>query len=552
MIGKRGLNPADQFRKIKKKQEIKKGKEKEAALRETRDLLDNPEKIEQEIQKVQSEWDSSKLDKSLKDRVAELKMMKAVALKKQKIKGATGAPPSTALASSQPPPLQIPAYPYGPMMPAPFAYPGFYGLPMGMGAPPPPPPPPPPYPLMYNGQNGVPPPPPRAALPRGQPSAGRSFGGPYRGYDYNGRKAGGGVVGGRGRGGHGGRGGDTVDPLDPSGEGYTERFGSKTRRPPQQQPQQLEPQHSEVVRGGTMASEVKEEQKREQGPEEASGGCAVEAEALTENSDKWSAWATTGYGDEEQHDQDQDRNGEEEQDQDEVEREDQDDQGEYEHLVGEDAVVDEKEQEEYEEVSAASVPVDSAPSAYSMPLTFAYALPSAEEIMRRRFTVQDDACPGPGPAPQSASSDGLADDDEPIKVLKRQRESDSEEAGIVTSGLSVLGTYASDDDDEVEDEPECAAGEAEVSEVIEDRVEVDGPRQGPAARPLKLVLPTSLIPAAARNRAKPKPTNPDDGQPPSKQPRLVSDQFADDDNDEMSAFFGEISKQGPETNELVV
>jgi hypothetical protein len=85
-MGKRELNPADAYRKQQKKKDIQKSKKDQKVVREVQDLLNDPEKIEKEIQRVQSEADSNKLDKTYKDRLRELKMMKSVALKKQQVR----------------------------------------------------------------------------------------------------------------------------------------------------------------------------------------------------------------------------------------------------------------------------------------------------------------------------------------------------------------------------------------------------------------------------------------------------------------------------------
>ena len=50
---KKGLNPADSFRKTIRKQEIKKNKKHVAQIKEVRDLLSDPEKIEAEIERMQ-------------------------------------------------------------------------------------------------------------------------------------------------------------------------------------------------------------------------------------------------------------------------------------------------------------------------------------------------------------------------------------------------------------------------------------------------------------------------------------------------------------------
>ena len=89
-MGRKELNPADVYRKQQRKKELKKCKETRNVVRSVQELLSDPNKIEEEIQKAQKESDASALDKGLKDRIKELKMMKSVALTKQKIDIASG------------------------------------------------------------------------------------------------------------------------------------------------------------------------------------------------------------------------------------------------------------------------------------------------------------------------------------------------------------------------------------------------------------------------------------------------------------------------------
>ena len=89
-MGRKELNPADVYRKEQRKKDLKKCKENRTVVRAVRELLSDPNKIEEEIQKAQKESDGSQLDRSLKDRVKELKMMKSVAVTKQKIDIASG------------------------------------------------------------------------------------------------------------------------------------------------------------------------------------------------------------------------------------------------------------------------------------------------------------------------------------------------------------------------------------------------------------------------------------------------------------------------------
>ena len=89
-MGRKELNPADVYRKQQRKKELKKCKETRNVVRSVQELLSDPNKIEEEIQKAQKASDASALDKGLKDRIKELKMMKTVAVTKQKIDIASG------------------------------------------------------------------------------------------------------------------------------------------------------------------------------------------------------------------------------------------------------------------------------------------------------------------------------------------------------------------------------------------------------------------------------------------------------------------------------
>ena len=89
-MGRKELNPADVYRKQQRKKELKKCKETRNVVRSVQELLSDPNKIEEEIQKAQKASDASALDKGLKDRIKELKMMKTVAVTKQKIDMASG------------------------------------------------------------------------------------------------------------------------------------------------------------------------------------------------------------------------------------------------------------------------------------------------------------------------------------------------------------------------------------------------------------------------------------------------------------------------------
>ena len=89
-MGRKELNPADVYRKQQRKKDLKKCKENRNVVRSVQELLSDPAKIEVEIVKAQKASDESALDKGLKNRIKELKMMKSVAITKQKIDVASG------------------------------------------------------------------------------------------------------------------------------------------------------------------------------------------------------------------------------------------------------------------------------------------------------------------------------------------------------------------------------------------------------------------------------------------------------------------------------
>jgi hypothetical protein len=53
--------------------EIKKSKFQQEKVREVRTLLNNPDKIEEQIRKVERESDENKLNKGLKDKIKEVR-----------------------------------------------------------------------------------------------------------------------------------------------------------------------------------------------------------------------------------------------------------------------------------------------------------------------------------------------------------------------------------------------------------------------------------------------------------------------------------------------
>ena len=69
---KKALNPADAFRKEERKKELAKNKKRLAAERERQELFSNPEKLREELGKLQRESDENRLDKGLKEKIKEV------------------------------------------------------------------------------------------------------------------------------------------------------------------------------------------------------------------------------------------------------------------------------------------------------------------------------------------------------------------------------------------------------------------------------------------------------------------------------------------------
>jgi len=158
----KGLNPADAYRKAQRQKELKKAKEKRQLQQEVSSLLNDPHKIDEEIQKVQKQSDENRMDNGLKNRLKELQQMKAIALRKQqqaKLLNKSVGEIST-ITPNSPGPIQshstglhqnvrnvpIMQVHYGHGM----AIGGMNGIPL-----------PPPRPLGMGGMNGIPLPPPR-------------------------------------------------------------------------------------------------------------------------------------------------------------------------------------------------------------------------------------------------------------------------------------------------------------------------------------------------------------------------------------------------------
>ena len=89
----KSVHPADAYRKEQKKKDAKRNAKTKANIKEVSSLLNNPLKIQDEINKVQKESDENRLDKGLKDRLKELMRMKEVADKKQLVKEALAGGP---------------------------------------------------------------------------------------------------------------------------------------------------------------------------------------------------------------------------------------------------------------------------------------------------------------------------------------------------------------------------------------------------------------------------------------------------------------------------
>ena len=90
--GAKNIHPTDAFRKEERARELKKNKKIKAQERALQEMLSNPQKIEDEIKKLQKESDENRLDKTLKDKIKEMKNMLIVANRKQKSKEATSRP----------------------------------------------------------------------------------------------------------------------------------------------------------------------------------------------------------------------------------------------------------------------------------------------------------------------------------------------------------------------------------------------------------------------------------------------------------------------------
>ena len=77
--GKKELNPADKFRKEERKKELKKNKKVKEEARKFQELLSNPQKIKEEIQKLEIASAENRLDKGIKDKLKEMNSILNVA-----------------------------------------------------------------------------------------------------------------------------------------------------------------------------------------------------------------------------------------------------------------------------------------------------------------------------------------------------------------------------------------------------------------------------------------------------------------------------------------
>jgi len=78
----KGLNPADAERKAQKKKDIAKFKKQRAETNEVRQLLSDPDRIDEQLQNLKKESESNKLDLNLKNKIKEMQKMKDIAVKK--------------------------------------------------------------------------------------------------------------------------------------------------------------------------------------------------------------------------------------------------------------------------------------------------------------------------------------------------------------------------------------------------------------------------------------------------------------------------------------
>ena len=87
---KRDINPAEYARREQKKRELKKNKIEKKKVAEVRSLLNDPSKLEEQIAELELEYSKNRLDKSLKEKVNQLKEMLVIAKKKQRGSGVDG------------------------------------------------------------------------------------------------------------------------------------------------------------------------------------------------------------------------------------------------------------------------------------------------------------------------------------------------------------------------------------------------------------------------------------------------------------------------------
>lgn len=97
---KKGLNPADAFRKAERKKELQKGKKVIAEKKAFQELLSNPKKIEEELRALQKQSDENRLDKGLKEKVKEMQSMLNVARMRAEAEGKKDTMSSSSVSSA--------------------------------------------------------------------------------------------------------------------------------------------------------------------------------------------------------------------------------------------------------------------------------------------------------------------------------------------------------------------------------------------------------------------------------------------------------------------
>ena len=299
----KALNPAEQFRKEQKKKEIQKSKKEQKELHKIQELLNDPRKIEEEIEKLRKESEANRLDKSIKDKIKEYSTMLELAVKKEKLRnealklkgGTIASTTTTASSSSSSSSLTTRTAPEAtPSIPIPQAT--LSSTPIGMpqdsiyyhptynptAIPPPGQPqvykPKPPVaftsliplpsrpslpirPVMaMGGVNGVPLPPP---LP---PQGSRPVSTMAHQHATQSRP-------------HASKGRTVVDPLDPTNEHYTQRFQTKfTEAPPPPPPPTIQAPNAMIYSVETVQLDVPTDSDELDGGDEGAAAMTAEEE----------------------------------------------------------------------------------------------------------------------------------------------------------------------------------------------------------------------------------------------------------------------------------